>query len=129
MKQLNWELKLFSENTMMFVKYHFWGICFLVTWGLTYMLMKYNQFLKMFTEIMGTYECSLPWCFFWSCVRDLFIWKMFSFNKLLMVVKRWNILLWYLKKINFLDYWKMRCIDFQINVFFLTACKQSQERI
>ena len=40
-----------------------------------YILMKYNQILKMFTKIMGIYECSLPWCFFWSCVRDLLIWK------------------------------------------------------
>ena len=40
------------------------------------MLMKYNRILKMFTKIMGIYECSLPWwCFFWSCVRDFFIRK------------------------------------------------------
>ena len=36
-----------------------------------YMLMRYNWSLMMLTEIMGIYECSLPWCLFWSNVRDL----------------------------------------------------------
>ena len=46
-----------------------------------YMSIRYYQFLKMFTKIMGFYE--LPWCFFWSCIRDLLIWKRCSFTKLL----------------------------------------------
>ena len=47
-----------------------------------YILMKYNRILKMFTKIMGIYECSFPWCFFRSCVRDFLVWKMCSFTKL-----------------------------------------------
>ena len=31
----------------------------LVTWGFN-MLIKYNRFLKMFTEIMDIFECTLP---------------------------------------------------------------------
>ena len=42
----------------------------------------YNRLLKIFSKIMGIYECSLPWCFFRSCVRDFLIWKMCSFTKL-----------------------------------------------
>ena len=29
--------------------------------------------LMMFIKIMGIYKCSLPWCLFWSIVRDLFL--------------------------------------------------------
>ena len=43
------------------------------------------RLLKMFIKIMGIYECSLPWCFFRSCVRDFMIWKMCSFTKLTLV--------------------------------------------
>ena len=49
--------------------------------GFAFMLMKYNRLLKMFTKIIGIYDCSLPWCFFRPCVRDFLIWKMCSFTK------------------------------------------------
>ena len=63
---------------MIFEEFVFWshGVWF-------YMLMKYNEFLMTFAKIMGIYECSLPRCLFWSGVRDLLIWKMCSFTKLL----------------------------------------------
>ena len=59
-------------------------------WIWLYMLMKYNRLLKMFTKIMGIYECSLSWCFFWSCVRDFLIWKMCSFTKLKCAASKFN---------------------------------------
>ena len=37
---------------------------------------------------MGIYECSLPWCLFWSSVRDLLIWKMCGFTKLIVGLTR-----------------------------------------
>ena len=51
------------------------------------MLLKFNRFLMMFTKIMGIYECSFLWYFFWWSVRDLLIWKMCSFTKL--IVGKW----------------------------------------
>ena len=44
-----------------------------------------NDFLMMFTKIIGIYEYSLPWYLFWSSVRDLLISKMCSFTKLLVL--------------------------------------------
>ena len=43
------------------------------------------RFFMMFTKIMRIYECSLPWCHFSSSVRDLLIWKMCSFTKLIKI--------------------------------------------
>ena len=43
-KYVFWEQYI---HTMMFVKCHFWGICFLVTWGLTLYVDENDQFSKM----------------------------------------------------------------------------------
>ena len=53
---------------------------------------------------MNIYECSLPWCFCWSCVRNILIWKMCSFTKLPgRIWKDWqNQLIWqYFETANF----------------------------
>ena len=55
-----------------------------------YMLMKYNGVLMIFTKVMGIYEYSLPWCHFWSSVRDLLIWKNVQFTKLIGKCNGWR---------------------------------------
>ena len=76
---------VFKREGFNLKKYHIvpLRIFYLTTWeGVWfYMLMKYNEFLMMFAKILNIYECSLPWSFCWSCVRDLLIWKMCSFIK------------------------------------------------
>ena len=70
-------INFFFSLNHLFVKCNFWEVFW--SHGVSFfMLMKYNGFLMMFTKVMGIYECSLPWCHFWSSVRDLLIWKIKS---------------------------------------------------
>ena len=72
-----------SLKCCLIIDCHYWGIFFFFHMGFDFinMLIKYNQLLKMFTKMMDIYECSRPWCFFWSCARVFLIWKICSFTK------------------------------------------------
>ena len=70
----------------------------------------------MLTKVIGIYKCSLPWCHFWSSVRDLLLWKMCSFTKLSQ-----NGKLFYFKAIMGTSFERLSDVFWTFKVYIVTV--------